>query len=107
MAEQTRIRAEKHAAEKKKEADKLMKEAQELKEQERSYIFETASKLADMKVQEFIQKEFSQEKRGRTARLEKFCDSLQTKNGISVLAHFNQMEKELKKRTEQSWTHER
>lgn len=103
MAEQTRIRAEKHAAEKKKEADKLMKEAQELKEQERSYIFETASKLADMKVQEFIQKEFSQDKRGRTARLEKFCDSLQTKNGMSVLAHFNQLEKELKEKTERSW----
>lgn len=107
MAEQTRIRAEKHAAEKKKEAEKLIKEAQELKEQERSYIFETASKLADMKVQEFIQKEFSQDTRGRTARLEKFCDSLQINNGMSVLAHFNQMEKEFKKKAEHSWTHER
>lgn len=107
MAEQARISAERHAAEKKKEADKILKEAQELKEQERGYIFGTAQKLADKKVQDFIQKEFSQDKGGRTARLEKFCDSLQMDSGISVLGRFNQLEKELKKRTEQTWDYER
>lgn len=107
MAEQARISAERHAAEKKKEADNILKEAQELKEQEKGYIWGTAQKLADKRVQDFIQKEFSQDKGGRTARLEKFCDSLQMNNGMSVLDRFNQLEKDLKEKTERSWGMER
>lgn len=107
MAEQARIRAEEHAAEKKKEADKILKEAQELREQERGYILGTAQNMANQKVQDFIQKEFSQDKGGRTARLEKFCDSLQMNNGMSVLDRFNQLEKELKEKTKRSWGMER
>ncbi len=77
--------------------------AKELKDKEESYILGTAENIAQKKFDTFMEQEFSAPEKGRSARLEKFADSLEMSDGRSVLDHFNDQEQELKKSLNRSW----
>lgn len=61
---------------------------------------------ADRQFRQFIEEQFP-ERSGRETRLEEYCNSLQMKNGKTVLENFNESERERKRQLNRSWGYDR
>ena len=84
-------------------AQRELEKAQELRNNEEAHIQRRAEYQANKQFQEFIEREFGKETRGREARLEEYCKEITFKDGQSVLDKFEAKEHLRKKELEHSW----
>lgn len=102
-ARATREQAERQAEQMKARAQRELEKAQELRNNEEAHIQRRAEYQANRQFQEFIEREFGKETRGREARLEEYCKEITFKDGQSVLDKFEAKEHLRKKELEHSW----
>ena len=102
-ARATREQAERQAEQMRARAQRELEKAQELRNNEEAHIQRRAEYQANKQFQEFVQKEFGKETRGREARLEEYCKEITFKDGQSVLDKFEAKEHLRKKELEHSW----
>lgn len=95
--------SEREAEQMKARVQRELEKAQELRENVEAHIQRRAEYQANRQFQEFIQREFGKETRGREARLEEYCKEITFKDGESVLDKFEAKELLLKKELEHSW----
>lgn len=102
-ARATREQAERQAEQMRARAQRELEKAQELRNNEEAHIQRRAEYQANKQFQEFIEREFGKEERGREARLEEYCKEITFKDGQSVLDKFEAKEHLRKKELEHSW----
>lgn len=99
--EQAETQAERMAA----QAQRELAKAKELRDNEEAHVQRRAEYEAQRMFQEFMQKEFHGQTKGREARLEEFCEDVRYKDGSSVLDKFNEAEKAREAELARSWSH--
>lgn len=104
-ARATREQAERQAERMKAQAEAELQRAEQIKARQEDLVRSQADRQAQRMFQEFIQREFHGQTRGRDARLEEFCEDVKYKDGSSVLDKFNEAEKIREAELERSWSH--
>lgn len=103
QAEQFRIQREQLLADGKKEKARLIAEGQKYKDNEENYIIGTAENIANKKFEEFKQEFLQGQASSRLKRLEGLCESIQFKDGTTVLDKFDEQEREIKRSMDRGW----
>ena len=91
------------------QAEEHLKTAKMIEEQQKQLVLDEATKIADQRLNEFLDQNFSKKKdrSGRNIRLEDYCNTLQLKNGKTVLQEFDKMEQERLERARDLWSRSR
>lgn len=91
------------------QAEEHLKTAKMLEDRQKELILDEATKIADRQLNEFLATNFEKKKdrSGRNIRLEDYCNTLQLKNGQTVLQEFNKMENERLEKARDLWSQSR
>ena len=85
------------------EAKEANDRAQELKDEQESYIFGTAEKMAQEMFERFLDDEFDSRLKGKANRLERFCDKIKLNDGRTILEVFNEQEQARQQNLNKLW----